>query len=307
LTSAPPLDQAWTTTLAFTDESTDLRPSRAAAKPFLFKISPEYFRTAGTALLGGRNLDLHDDAKSPRVAVVNREFARQVFGDPAGAVGRYYKMRSGTRIQVVGMVEDGKYMNLAEDPQPAMFLPLLQSPETNVWLVARSERDPQELASAIRVKLRELDPSLPLFILTWNQDLEGALFASRVATVALGVMGLLGSLLAVTGIFGMAAYSVSRRLRELGIRMALGAQRRQLLDAALGRALKLLALGSASGLVLGILFARVLTSIVYQATPRDPLVLSGVVLAMLVLGLLATWIPAQRALSLDPLSLLREE
>ena len=127
------------------------------------------------------------------------------------------------------------------------------------------------------------------------------------ATVALGVLGVMGAMLSITGIFGMAAYSVSKRLRELGIRIALGAQRKEVLQAALGRAFKLLAFGSAAGLLLGILASRVLASIVYQATPRDPLVLAGVVLAMLLLGLLATWIPAQRALSVDPLILLREE
>ena len=115
------------------------------------------------------------------------------------------------------------------------------------------------------------------------------------------------AMLSISGIFGMAAYSVSRRLKELGIRMALGAQRREVLQAALGRALKLLAFGSAAGLLLGILASGVLAFIVYQATPRDPLVLAGVVLIMTLLGLLATWIPAQRALSLDPMTLLREE
>jgi ABC-type antimicrobial peptide transport system permease subunit len=118
---------------------------------------------------------------------------------------------------------------------------------------------------------------------------------------------MMGAMLSITGIFGMAAYSVSKRLRELGIRMALGAQRREVLGAALGRAVKLLAIGSAAGLVLGILASRVLAFIVYQATPRDPLVLGGVVLAMALLGLLATWIPAQRALRVNPLILLREE
>jgi len=117
----------------------------------------------------------------------------------------------------------------------------------------------------------------------------------------------MGAMLSVTGIFGMAAYSVSGRLKELGIRIAIGAQLREVLQAALGRAFKLLAFGSAAGLILGILATRVLASIVYQASPRDPLVLAGVVLAMLLLGLLATWIPAQRALSIDPLTLLREE
>jgi ABC-type antimicrobial peptide transport system permease subunit len=125
--------------------------------------------------------------------------------------------------------------------------------------------------------------------------------------VALGVLGVLGAMLALTGIFGMAAYSVSKRLRELGIRMALGAQRKEILFAALGRPLKLLACGSAAGLLLGLLAAKALTYIVYQASPRDPLVLGGVVLAMLLLGLLATWVPAQRALLVNPLSLLREE
>jgi ABC-type antimicrobial peptide transport system permease subunit len=117
----------------------------------------------------------------------------------------------------------------------------------------------------------------------------------------------MGAMLAVTGVFGMAAYSVSKRLRDLGIRVALGAQRKEVLQAALGRAFKLLAYGSAAGLLLGILATRVLALIVYQATPRDPLVLAGVVLAMALLGLVAAWIPARRALSVDPMILLREE
>jgi ABC-type antimicrobial peptide transport system permease subunit len=127
------------------------------------------------------------------------------------------------------------------------------------------------------------------------------------ATASLGVMGMLGAMLSITGIFGMAAFSVSKRMREFGIRVALGAQRTEVLQAALGRALKLLAIGSATGLFLGVLATRVLASIVYQATPRDPIVLAGVVFAMALLGLLATWIPAQRALSVDPMMLLREE
>jgi ABC-type antimicrobial peptide transport system permease subunit len=118
---------------------------------------------------------------------------------------------------------------------------------------------------------------------------------------------MLGAMLAVTGIFGMAAYSVSRRLRELGIRIALGAQRREVLGAALGRAFRLLTFGSIAGLVLGLAATKVLGYIVYQASPRDPLVLAGVVLIMLLLGLVAAWIPAQRALRADPLMLLREE
>ena len=124
--------------------------------------------------------------------------------------------------------------------------------------------------------------------------------------MSLGVLGAMGAILSITGIFGMAAYSVSRRLKELGIRLALGAQRKQVLRSALGRAFNLLALGSVAGLLLGILASRV-ACIVYQATPRDPLVLAAIVLAMASLGLAATWIAAQRVLSLDPMTLLGEE
>ena len=291
----------------FKEEATDLRPSNAAAMPYRYEVSPEYFRAAGTALLAGRSFSWHDDNDAPPVAVVNREFAGKIFGSVTKAVGRYYRMQVGTRVQVVGVVEDGKYMSLTEDRQPAMFLPSLQSPSSASHLVVRSTRDPQQLAAAMRNRLRELDAGLPVDTQSWNSLLEVVLFPSRVATVSLGVLGMMGAMLSITGIFGMAAYSVSRRLKELGIRLALGAQRKEVLQAALGRAFKLLAFGSAAGLALGILASRVLASIVYQATPRDPLVLAGVVLAMLLLGLLATWIPARRALSLDPVTLLREE
>ena len=104
----------------------------------MYNISPEYFQAAGTALLAGRALSWHDDKNSPRVAVVNRAFAGKIFGSITNALGGHYKMKDGTRVEVVGIVEDGKYFNLAEDPQPAMFLPILQSPSSVSWLVVRS-------------------------------------------------------------------------------------------------------------------------------------------------------------------------
>jgi len=222
-------------------------------------------------------------------------------------MGRYFKKRDGTRIQVVGIVEDGKYNRLMEEQQPAMFLPMLQSPASQTYFLVRSSRDPGQLVAAIRNTVRGLDAGLPLYIDPLNKQLDTALFASRMSAITLGVMGMMGAMLSISGIFGMAAYSVSKRLRELGIRMALGAQRKEVLQVALGRALKLLAFGSAAGLLLGILASRVLAAVVFHATPRDPLVLTCVVLAMALLGLVATWIPAQRALSIDPAVLLREE
>jgi ABC-type antimicrobial peptide transport system permease subunit len=303
----PPLHYGANTTHVFSDRTTDLRPSHAAAEVAMYNISPGYFDAAGTSLLAGRAFSWRDDKTSPRVAVVNREFANKIFGSVRKAMGSYYKAEDGSRIQVVGIVEDGKYASLTETLRPAMFLTVLQSPSSLTTLIVRSRRDPQQLAPAIKSKVQSLDRGLPFNTETWNQELDGALFASRMATVSLGVMGVMGAMLAITGIFGTAAYSISKRLRELGIRIALGAQRRQVLEAALGRAFRLFAFGSAAGLVLGLLATKVLAFIVYQATPRDPLVLGGVVLAMLLLGLVATWIPAQRALSVNPLMLLREE
>ncbi len=152
-----------------------------------------------------------------------------------------------------------------------------------------------------------LDTGLPFTIRTWHSQVDSILFPARVATVSLGVLSWLGAMLAVTGIFGMAAYSVSKRLREFGIRIALGAKRGEVLRAALGRTFRLLAFGSAAGSLLGAAASKVLSVIVYQATPRDPIVLAGVVLTMLLVGLLAAWVPAQRALATDPSILLREE
>jgi MacB-like periplasmic core domain len=296
-----------TTSNVFSDGSTDLRPSNAASTAYMYVISPQYLQAEGTQLLAGRTFTWHDDKAAPRVAVVNRQFAKKIFGSVTNAIGGYYKMPDGTRVQVVGIAEDGKYGGLSEDPKLAMFLPILQFPSNSAWLVVRSSRDPQQMGQAIRQTLRRLDAGLPVEIEMRLDEIGGVLFPPHMAAVSLGVMGVIGAVLSITGIFGMAAYSVSKRLRELGIRVALGAQRRAVLKTALGRAFKLLAFGSTAGLLLGMLASRVLASIVYEATARDPLVLAGVVLAMSLVGLLAAWIPARRALAVDPMILLREE
>jgi predicted permease len=308
LVSSPPLKMGWDDVNIFTDETSDLRPSNAAADAIFFSVSPEYFQAAGTALLKGRVFTWNDDESAPHVAVINQEFARRLFGSPVAAMGRHFRTKEGGRIEVVGVVEDGKYTaNVAEAPQNAIFMPILQSPRSDTWLVVRSGSSSPLLGAAVRSKLHDLDPGLPCFIQRWSEEMNGAFFASRMAAFSLGVLGLMGAILSITGIFGMAAYSVSKRIKELGIRVALGARRKEVLQAALGRAFKLLAIGSAAGLGLGILATHVLAFIVYQATPRDPVVLAGAVVAMALLGLVATWIPAQRALSVNPLVLLREE
>lgn len=305
--STAPLSLGGGDSYVYKDATTDYRPTNYAADAMNYNVSPGYFAAAGTTMLAGRDITWHDDSKAPVVVVVNREFARKVFGSVDNAMGAYFKFWGGNRAQVVGVVENGKYRTLAEDQQPAMFFPILQHGSSDFFLVVRSNRAPEEIAGAMQRQLHSVDASLPLTIGTWNRELATALFPARVATIALGILGFLGAILAVTGIFGMASYVVSKRLRELGIRVALGAGQPEVLRAALGRAFRLLAIGSVAGLGTGVLAARVLAYIVYEATPKDPLVLGGVVATMMLLGLVAAWIPARRALAVDPMVLLREQ
>lgn len=302
-----PLGLGGSDSYVYTDATTDFKPTNMAADAMNYTISPGYIGAAKTKLLAGRDLAFTDDKKAPVVALINRQFAVKVFGSVDKAIGGHFKFWGGKRAEVVGVVENGKYRTLTEDQQPAMFFPYEQTPSSQTWLVVRSNRSRAELANAVEKTLHGMDSALPLKIDTWTSEMDSALFAARVATVALGVLGLLGAMLAVTGVFGMASYVVSKRLRELGIRVALGASHRQILHTSLGRALVLLTGGSLAGLVLGVLATRLLSYIVYEATPKDPVVLGGVGLTMMLLGLVATWIPARRALAVDPLILLRDE
>ena len=292
----------------FTDETTDLRPSNAAASalhvPRISRIPPR----GGHYLAGRPSFHLARRQKfatrgrgESRVRAQNlwlvtrrnRQLLQDAGWNPhtgGGCRRRRKILRASPKIRT-----------------RRCFPPILQWPSGADWLVVRSSRDPHQLGAAIRGTLRQFDAALPVTIETRYDEMVTVLFPAQMATVSLGVMGVMGAMLSITGIFGMAAYSVSKRLRELGIRVALGAQRKQVLEAALGRAFKLLAFGSTAGLLLGLLASRVLAFVVYQATPRDPLVLAAVVVAMALLGLLATWIPARRALSVDPMILLREE
>jgi predicted permease len=299
----------------FRDGTSDFRSTNAAASAFYYDVSPGYFAAARTRLLAGREFRWQDDEHAPLVAIVNPGLARRVFGVKPGleqqAVGRYFTTGAKNRYQVVGLVEQGKYFTLTEDPQEAMFFPAGQAKSTATTMIVRSlDSRPtggSTTAAAISQALLAMEPSLPLELTSWQQSLGMVLFPSVVATASLGLMGGLAAMLAVTGIFGMASYSVSKRLRELGIRVALGAQRREVLAAALGKPARLLLIGSVVGLSLGALASRLLAHIVYQATSQDPVVLLGVVASMMLLALVATWLPARRALHVDPARLLRDE
>jgi predicted permease len=292
--------------MVYRQETTDFRTSNSVQDALYFAISPGYLQAAETRLLSGRDFTWHDDDKAPHVAIVNASFAHTMFGN-ASAIGQHFRLDKDHTYEIVGIVEDGKYRTLTEDQRPAMFFPLAQDTHSNFFLVVRSQALRSGVASSLQRLISGLDSNLPYTIHSWPEALEFALFPSRMATAALGVMGLLAAMLAVTGIFGMASYSVSKRMKELGIRVALGAQPLQLMQAALARPVVLLLTGSIAGLFLGMLASGVLAHIVYQATPHDPLVLGGVVLTMTLLGALATWVPARRAQSVDPARLLREE
>jgi ABC-type antimicrobial peptide transport system permease subunit len=271
-----PLNLGSSQNAVFPDSTTDYRMCNATAQAMEYSVSPGYFRAASTTLLLGRALTWNDSKDATRVAVVNQTLARKLFGSEAKAIGNSFKSGGGTRMQVVGVVEDGKYSTLTEDPKPAVFLSISQSPSNAIWLLVRSNRGSQEVTTTLESTLHGLDSGLPFTINPWEKELGTALFAARAASMALGVLGGLGAMLAITGIFGIAMYSVTKRIRELGIRICPGRATEGSAGAALGRVFRLLTFGSAAGLLLGLAATKLLSFIVYQATPHDPLVLPGV-------------------------------
>ena len=289
----------------FRPGTTEFKLHNSALSPYLFAMSPGYLEAAGTRLLSGRDVSWHDTTRTPYVAIVNQSFARKMWGD-ALAIGQRFIV-SGNLTEVVGVAEDGKYHDMQESPQPVAYVPLSQNEQSGTVFVVRARRAPGEMAAALTRTLSGIAPNVPITVQSWPDALGDELFPARAATVALGVMGLLAAMLAVTGIFGMAAYSVSRRTKELGIRVALGARRTHVMSAAVGRPIVLLGVGSAVGLLSGVFATRLLGQIVYRANPRDPVVVGGAVLTMALLGIAASAIPAWRALAVDPSKLMREE
>ena len=304
--SATPLGVGASSTPIYRQETTDLKQSNSAFGAKYFSTSPGYFATAETRLLAGRDFTWHDGADAPKVAIVNETFAHAMFGDKP-AIGKRFKGGDGTSYEITGVVEAGKYDSLTEWPLPAVFFPAGQQPDSDTTLVLRTSLPQSEIVPQLSRVLANIDPALPFTFHSWPDAMDFVLFPARIATASLGVMGMLAMLIALTGIFGMAMYSVSKRIREFGIRVALGAQMFNVMRSALGRPIILLLAGSIAGLTLGVFASKLLAQIVYQATPQDPVVFAGVILTMSLLGLLASWIPARRALEVDPAGLLREE
>jgi predicted permease len=305
--SSTPLSLDQSETDVYAENTSLFRPSEVKFSANYYSVSPGYFRAAETRLMAGRDFTWHDDENAPEVAVVNQSFARQLFGNEQ-AVGKFFNNGSRHKLQIVGVVEDGKYVFLAEDASPTIFFSALQKKNSSTVLVVRSERNPAEMVPALRAAINNFDDSIPIFgVTSWPDALGIALFPARAATIALGIFGVLASMLANTGVFGLASYTVSKRLRELGIRVALGASSRDVMRVALGRTTVLLVVGSGVGLLLGIAASRLLAMIVYGATALDPAVLLGVLATMAFVGVISASLPARRALSVNPVKLLRDE
>jgi predicted permease len=274
----------------------------------VYNISSGYLRAAGTALLSGRNIDNHDRHDSPPVILVNQTFAHLLFG-AQNPLGRRVRVSSVSQpVEIVGIVEDGKYQSLGEDPGPAVFFPLTQLGTHWTTLVARSSLPAANITALLRKTVLELDPQITLFSTGSLQDrLAFPLIGARIAAIVLGAFGVFAMALAATGLFALMSYAVSRRTREIGIRMALGAKRSQVLSSILGRALLLCAAGIVIGAVITLAAAHLLSAILYDISPRDPITYCAALGVMTVVALLACWTPAARAIHIDPLNALREE
>lgn len=269
-------------------------------------VGPGYFEAMGIPLLAGRGFQDSDGADAPGVVVVNQRFADRFWPDqdPLGRIVR----TAGEDRQVVGVVPDGRYRTLGEAPLPYMYLAQDQVWTFGTTLHIRAEGSVGGLAGQLRAVIRELDPDLPVFdVRTMDNHLGYALLPARLGGGALGLFGLLGLFLAAVGIYGVMAYSVSRRTRELGIRTALGAERGAVIRQVLGEGLRLTGVGMGLGLVGAALGARAVQGMLYDVGAFDPVAFVGVPLLLVGVAVLAVWIPARRAASVDPVRALRAD
>ena len=274
------------------------RPDRPVPKPserhaaIRYNISPGYLKAAGTRLLSGRDVNSQDRQGSPPIVIVNEALVQQIFGNenPLGKHVRFSTNPADPGMEIVGVVETGKYEYLGEDPHGAFFLPIAQSETTWTTLVARTSLPAQQATELLRKNVLDLDPELTIFNAGSLKDqLAMPLFPARISAIVLGIFGALALVLAATGLFALMAYAVSRRTREIGIRMALGARPAQVLSSVLGRTLLLCAVGISIGVILALAADRLLSSLLYGVSQRDPATYATTLLLMAGAALLASW------------------
>ncbi len=271
-------------------------------------ISPNYFQTMEIPLRG-RDFNERDSKEESRVAIVNETFARR-FLPGRDAIGHRFNFKGPDQPfwEIIGVAADGKYNSLGEDPKAAFYRPLLRDYSTNATLVARTTGDPHGVLTALRREVQNLDPTLPLYnVETLTEHMDVPLFPVRMAATVLGSFGLLAIVLAAIGIYGVMSYVVAGRTREIGVRIALGAARWDVLRLIVGQGMALALIGLAIGLAVAFLAARLLAKLLYGVSPVDPLTFAGVWLLLALVAALACFIPARRATKVDPLVALRYE
>jgi predicted permease len=272
-------------------------------------VALKYFQTLKIPLLRGRDFTAQDREGAPGVVIVNETFAAHYLPnqDP---IGRRISLNGaqGPWLEIVGLARDGKYITVGEAPAPFVYQPLAQRHESGMTLLVRTNGDPSQLIAPVRAEVHAVEHNLPLTnARTMNELLAMSLFPARMGAILLGCFGLLALLLAAVGLYGVISYSVSRRTREIGIRMALGAQGGSVLRLVLREGMTLVAVGVALGLVVAFAATRLLASFLYGVSTTDPAAFVGVALLLSTVALVASFVPARRASKVDPMIALRYE
>ncbi len=274
-------------------------------------IGSDYFRTIGTQLVRGRDFTAQDTASAPAVAIINETMARRFFAheDPLGQRLRIGRASANPQSrEIVGIVKDTAIRSLGEDPEPVTYRPLVQQHSSLLTLVVHSAGDPKTLIASIRREVQTLDENLPTQeIKTLDEIVSFSLWPMRMGAWLVGSFGLLGLLLAAVGIYGVMSYAVTARTREIGVRLALGAQARDVLKLIIGQGLALTLTGAAIGLAMAFVVTRLLVNLLSGVSATDPVTFAGVALFLIVVALVACYLPARRATKVDPLAALRHE
>jgi predicted permease len=269
-----------------------------------------YFQVLGIPLIRGRIFDEHDGADTPHVAVISESLARDRWPnqDPLGHTIEFGNMDGDLRLlTIVGIVGDTHEYGLEAPPRPTVYVNLFQRPRAVITLTMLSDADTQSINSAARGILQDLNPEIPARFRTFSQVYSASLGSRRFNVILIGFFGLTALLLATAGVFGVMAYSVSRRTREIGVRVALGAGSRDVLRMILSQGLRTIFIGVVIGIAGSLALTRTVESLLFGVTATDPLTFGGVTLLLVGAALLACYIPARRATKVDPMVALRYE